>query len=268
MTDDRTASPWRPVKKARAHELVIEAIEDRILSGALQVGDALPPERELSASLEVSRAGVREAVRVLEAQGVLRSQPGAGATAGTFVAALPRDALTRFLRLHVALSNFTIQDVTDARVVLERASAASAARRLDDAARTRMIDALDRMDQPHSSRDSFNDADTQFHLAIAEASGSALSAALTAAIRSAMKVPILRAAERTDEWPEESDRLRAEHRAIFTAIDGGDAYRAADLAETHIRRAASVLFGLPTTAGSVPAGRRSEADGAIVAPRR
>ena len=226
MAENAPDSLWQPVKKARAHELVIEAIEDRILSGALQVGDALPPERELSTSLEVSRAGVREAVRVLEAQGVLRSQPGAGATAGTFVAALPRDALTRFLRLHVALSNFTIQDVTDARVVLERASAASASRRHDDTARSRMVEALDRMDQPHSSRDSFNEADTQFHLAIAEASGSALSAALTAAIRSAMK------------------RLRGEHRAIYAAIDEGNPARAADLTEAHIRRAASVLFGL------------------------
>jgi len=245
MTDNHAELPWQPVKRARAHELVIEAIEDRILSGALQVGDALPPERELATSLEVSRAGVREAVRVLEAQGVLRSQPGAGATAGTFIAALPRDALTRFLRLHVALSNFSIADVTEARIVLERASAASASRRLDAAARDVMIAALDRMDQPHASRDSFNEADTQFHLAIAEASGSALSAALTAAIRSAMKVPILRAAERTEEWPEESDRLRREHRAIFAALDAGDAERAADLAEDHIRRAASVLFGLP-----------------------
>lgn len=245
MTDDPAVDLWQPVKRARAHELVIEAIEDRILSGALHVGDALPPERELATNLEVSRAGVREAVRVLEAQGVLRSQPGAGAAAGTFVAALPRDALTRFLRLHVALSNFTIQDVTDARVVLERASAAAAARHLGPAPRAAMVSALDRMDEPHSSRDSFNEADTQFHLAIAEASGSALSATLTAAIRSAMKVPILRAAEHTEEWPAEAVRLRAEHRAIFAAIDGGDAARAADLAEAHIRRAASVLFGLP-----------------------
>lgn len=244
MTDDASDTPWQPVKKARAHELVIEAIEDRILSGALHVGDALPPERELATSLEVSRAGVREAVRVLEAQGVLRSQPGAGAAAGTFVAALPREALTRFLRLHVALSNFTIQDVTDARVILERASAASAARRLDPASRAAMVAALDRMDEPHASRDSFNEADTAFHLAIAEASGSSLSAALTAAIRSAMKVPILRAAERTEQWQSESTRLRAEHRAIFAAIDAHEVEHAADLAEAHIRRAASVLFGL------------------------
>lgn len=244
MEENASDAAWHPVKKVRAHELVIQAIEDRILSGALQVGDALPAERELATNLEVSRAGVREAVRVLEAQGVLRSQPGAGATAGTFVAALPRDALTRFLRLHVALSNFTIQDVTDARVVLERASAAAAARRLDEVSRAAMVAALDRMDELHSSRDSFNEADTQFHLAIAEASGSSLSAALTAAIRSAMKVPILRAAERTEEWPVESTRLRAEHRAIFGAIETHDAARAADLTEAHIRRAASVLFGL------------------------
>lgn len=248
MEEHAQGARWQPVKKARAHELVIEAIEDQILSGALQVGDALPPERELATSLEVSRAGVREAVRVLEAQGVLRSQPGAGAAAGTFVAALPRDALTRFLRLHVALSNFSIQDVTDARVVLERASAAATARHLDDEGRAAIVDALDRMEQAHTSRDTFNDADTQFHLAIADASGSALSAALTAAIRSAMKVPILRAAERTEEWGDEAERLRLEHHAIFAAIDAGDADRAADLVEDHIRRAASVLFGLPAPA--------------------
>lgn len=248
MEEHAQGARWQPVKKARAHELVIEAIEDQILSGALQVGDALPSERELATSLEVSRAGVREAVRVLEAQGVLRSQPGAGAAAGTFVAALPRDALTRFLRLHVALSNFSIQDVTDARVVLERASAAATARHLDDEGRAAIVDALDRMEQAHTSRDTFNDADTQFHLAIADASGSALSAALTAAIRSAMKVPILRAAERTEEWGDEAERLRLEHHAIFAAIDAGDADRAADLVEDHIRRAASVLFGLPAPA--------------------
>lgn len=240
--DETDNGLWSPVKRARAHELVIEVIEDRILSGALRVGDALPPERELAANLEVSRAGVREAVRVLESQGVLRSQPGAGAAAGTFVAALPREALSRFLRLHVALSNFTIEDVTEARIVLERASATSAARRLDDAAHARLVAALAAGDAAIGDRQAFNEADTRFHLAIADASGSSLSAALTGAIREAVRVPLQHAIERNSDWGDQSALLQSEHHAIFQAIRAGDADRAADVTEAHIRRASSVLF--------------------------
>ncbi|WP_298876943.1 FCD domain-containing protein [uncultured Microbacterium sp.] len=241
-SDETDGGLWLPVKRARAHELVIEVIEDRILSGALQVGDALPPERELASSLEVSRAGVREAVRVLESQGVLRSQPGAGAAAGTFVAALPREALSRFLRLHVALSNFTIEDVTEARIVLERASASSAARGLDGAARARVAEALAAGDAALGDRHAFNEADTRFHLAIADASGSSLSAALTGAIREAVRLPLLHAIERKAEWGDQSELLQKEHHAIFEAITAGDVDRAADATEAHIRRASAVLF--------------------------
>ena len=118
MSEER-APMWTPVARPRAHELVIESIEDQILAGALRVGDPLPPERELAARLQVSRAGVREAVRVLEGQGVLRSRVGSGVEAGTFVAALPDQALTRFLRLHVALANYPVADVTAARITLD-----------------------------------------------------------------------------------------------------------------------------------------------------
>ena len=58
---------WGPVSRRSTHELVIDAIEDQIMSGALAVGDLLPPERELASRLQVSRTGVREAIRVLEA---------------------------------------------------------------------------------------------------------------------------------------------------------------------------------------------------------
>ena len=54
---------WRPVARTRTYQLVISAIEEQILSGSLRVGDALPPERDLAARLEVSRPAVREALR-------------------------------------------------------------------------------------------------------------------------------------------------------------------------------------------------------------
>jgi len=243
VTDVRTPD-WAPVARSRAHELVIQAIEDQIMSGALVVGDPLPPERELAARLEVSRAGVREAVRVLEGQGVLRARVGSGAEAGTFVAALPDAALTRFLRLHVALANYPLSDVVDARVTLERSSVALAARNADAAALASIEEALHRGGAPEISPDLFNDADTAFHVAIAEAGGNRLVSSMTVAIRESLSARILQSLHAHPDWTQLAARLHAQHQDIFAAISRREADAAADLAEQHIRFAGAELPAL------------------------
>ncbi len=106
---------------------MVEWVEGQILGGTLKVGDQLPAERDLATRLQVSRAGVREAMRTLGGSG--RGPPGVGSgeNAGTVVSAMPIEALTRVLRLHVALANFAMDDVVAARVMLERSSAGLAA---------------------------------------------------------------------------------------------------------------------------------------------
>ena len=232
---------WKPVRRARAHELVIDAIEERIMAGDLRVGDPLPPEREFAAQLDVSRAGVREAVRVLESSGILRSSPGSGPSAGTFVAALPRQALTRLLRLHVALTNFRIDDLISTRVALERASVHLAAVAPDQDKLAQARDAVEIMEAQGVTREVFNDADTNFHIALAEASGNDFVASLTAAIRESMRAPILAALLQIEDWESLADTLKAEHRQILTAVEAGDADLAMQRAEEHIRSSATTL---------------------------
>ena len=99
------------------------AVEDGIVSGRLRVGDVLPAERDLAAQLAVSRAVVREGVRALHAIGVVDSRVGAGAAGGTVITAVPTEALNRFLRMHVALAQFSLLDVVDVRCSLEGLSA-------------------------------------------------------------------------------------------------------------------------------------------------
>ena len=236
---------WGPVSRRSTHELVIDAIEDQIMSGALAVGDLLPPERELASRLQVSRTGVREAIRVLEAHGVLRSEVGSGRGAGTFVAALPRAALERFLRLHVALANFPVHDVVETRVLLERASAALAAERADAEALAELEELLARMDRPGASREDFNDADTEFHVAIARAGGNALFAEMTGAIRASLRAPILEAFTKVEDWDVMAGMLRAQHREILDALRAGEPEEAARLTAEHIRAAAAALPDLP-----------------------
>lgn len=235
---------WRPVARARTYELVIEQVEGQILAGTLKVGDRLPGERELAARLQVSRAAVREAMRTLEAQGVVRTGVGSGPEAGTVVSALPSEALTRLLRIHVALANFPVADVVEARVMLERATATLAASTTTPDALASARAALTAMATAEATdRHHYNDLDTAFHIAIAEAGGNRLFADMTIAIREAMRLPILRDLERLadDGWATVRRELTVQHQAIYEAIATGQSAQAAELMEEHIRAARQLL---------------------------
>ena len=92
-------SAFAPVKQRRAFEDIIVQVENAILEGRLRVGDRLPPERELAEIFNVSRASVREALRVLEAFGVLSARRGTGAESGSIVSAQNGSPLSGLLRL-------------------------------------------------------------------------------------------------------------------------------------------------------------------------
>src|SRR5471030_464217 len=187
----RRAEDWAPVSRVRTYELVLQSIETQIVSGALRAGERLPPERELAELLGVSRPAVREALRVLEAQGAVRSQVGNGPDSGTTIDRVPRDALARLLRLHVALGSFPFEDVVETRVVLERSSVILACRNADPQDLARMQAALLAMDERKVDRETFNQHDTDFHSALADAAGNRLMSDVTLAIRESVRMPIL-----------------------------------------------------------------------------
>lgn len=243
---DSVAQPptWKPVARSSTHELVIDAIEEQIMAGSLTVGDPLPSERELAAKLQVSRAAVREALRVMESLGVVVSNVGSGKTAGTFIAAMPKEALTRFLRLHVALANFSVDEAIETRIQLERSSTALATGRAHDDALARMNASLAIMDTPGVSLETFNEADTAFHVAIARASENQLLSDLTEAIRSSLRRPILLAFSHVEDPRGLMTELQSQHHAIMEAIVERDTERAVQLTEDHIRAASTALPGM------------------------
>ncbi|MEQ3550119.1 GntR family transcriptional regulator [Pseudonocardia nematodicida] len=216
------------------YEMVLAHVEKRLTSGELRPGDRLPPERELAAQLGASRQAVREALRVLQAQGVIRSQVGTGDGSGTVVVAAPARALGRVLQLHLAVDSFPVDDVTEARVMLERFSAGLAAGRATAAELLAMTAELDAMDADLGP-EAFSDADIAFHVAIAAAAGNKLVNELTVAIRESVRGVLLGAMHDQGDWIALRDRLRAEHRAIHAALSDGDGELAADRIEAHIR---------------------------------
>ena len=91
------------------------------------------------------------------------------------------------------------------------------------------------MDDEGISRATFNDLDTAFHVAIANASGNRLVADLTGSLREALRHSLLAAFSETGEWEKLADGFRTEHRAIYECIASGDGPKASEAVEAHIR---------------------------------
>ncbi|WP_460799875.1 FadR/GntR family transcriptional regulator [Microbacterium sp. GXF0217] len=222
-----------PESTPRAWRTVLEHIETDLLEGRLGPGDRLPSERELSADLGVGRSSVREALRVLEVMGLIRTASGSGPQAGAIVIATPTGGMSALLRLQVAAQGFPLTDVVKTRLVLEDAVATALAADpdRDTGEAHRMLAA---MDSDALTPAEFLALDAQLHLALAEASGNAVIAAMMAGLRTAIESYVQAGVAGIDDWTAMAVRLRAEHHAIVEAIDAGDGDHARTLLKTHI----------------------------------
>lgn len=218
---------------ARAWRSVLEKVEGDLLEGTLGPGDRLPSERDLATTLGVGRSSVREALRVLEVMGLIRTGTGSGPSSGAIIIATPRGGLSALLRLQVAAHGFPLDDVVRTRLVLESAVVDALASDPDrSTADARVV--LDAMVDPRLTPAEFLSLDAQLHLALAEASGNQVIAAMMAGLRTSIESYVQAGAERIADWDAAAGRLRAEHAAIVDAIDAGDADLARALVRDHI----------------------------------
>ncbi|MFT4157184.1 MAG: FCD domain-containing protein [Microbacterium sp.] len=220
-------------EQPRAWSVVLEHIERDLLEGALGPGDHLPSERELAAALGVARSSVREALRVLEVMGLIRTASGSGPQAGAIVIATPTGGMSTLLRLQVAAQGFPLTDVVHTRLVLEDAVVATLARSSDrDMAAVHRL--LDAMDTDGLTSTEFLSLDAQLHLSLAESSGNSVIAAMMAALRTSIESYVRTGAAAVPDWTAMAVRLRTEHRDIVAAVDRGDAATASELVRRHI----------------------------------
>jgi GntR family transcriptional regulator, transcriptional repressor for pyruvate dehydrogenase complex len=215
----------------RTHQLVLAWIEEQLDAGSLTVGSRLPAERALAEQLQVSRTSVREAIRILEAMGVVRAGVGSGPEAGTVVTADPAAALGSALRLHVATSHLPVRDIVQTRVLLESWAAAHA--RPGAVALAAAAALLAEMESAQGT-DAFLALDARFHVALAEAAGNAVVGAMMGSLREAIQRYAAQLTANLPDWGATAARLRAEHAAILAAVNAGDGQRAAVLVAAHI----------------------------------
>jgi GntR family transcriptional regulator, transcriptional repressor for pyruvate dehydrogenase complex len=221
------------VPPGRAWELVLRRIEADLVSGALRPGQHLPPERALAAELGVGRSSVREAFRVLEVMGLIRTATGSGPQSGAIVIATPTGGMSALLRLQVAAQGFPLDDVVRTRLVLEDAVVTAMAAAPDrDTGRAHEL--LAAMDAPDLTPSEFLALDAQLHLSLAEASGNTVIAAIMAGLRSSIESYVQAGVAAIQDWDAMATRLRAEHQALVAAIDAADVDAARTLVHAHI----------------------------------
>ncbi len=220
------------MRLVRTHEVVLQRIEGDLASGVLSVGDRLPAERALAEELSVGRSSVREAIRVLEAMGVVRTAAGSGPDSGAIVMADPATSIGSALRLHMATRFLPIADVVQTRVLLESWALREAAGRDIDLATVEAL--LDAMDDVTLSPERFHRLDAELHVALAGLAGNVLVEAMMTSLRESIHGYVMKAVPLLNDWVSVAVDLRHQHREIVTALRLGHGGRAATLVQRHI----------------------------------
>ena len=223
------------ITHVKAYERVLQHVDDAILDGTYRIGSLLPAERDLATRLAVSRTAVREALRTLQAQGIIESSVGAGDAGGTRISGRHSPALASLLRLHVALGRFPRADVVDLRVLVERDAAGVVAARNDPADAARLREMIGRQRAPGLDLRDFNELDTAFHVTLADLAGNHLVTDLVAAVRESIARDVRDAASHDVDWQGFRETVLDQHADIVDAIAAGDADGARLRVERHIR---------------------------------
>lgn len=167
-TSNAHAAPgFQPVRDVDKIQQIITALHDFIVEGGLEHGTELPSEKELAATLQVSRFSLREALRVAQAQGLIEISRGRKPR----VAEPNTDAAAQMISLTLRRSKNTLVDLADARLVLESYVAAQAAERASDDDIERLQRTIDISADPSSDTAGRVAQDIEFHSILVKAAG-------------------------------------------------------------------------------------------------
>jgi GntR family transcriptional repressor for pyruvate dehydrogenase complex len=202
-------------------------IKEMLLSGQLRPGDRLPPEKELSEELGLSRSSLREAVKALALIRVLDVRRGDGTYVTSLEPRLLLEAMSFVVDLH---QDDSVLDIFEVRRILEPAAVAMATRNAAAEDIAKLKDMLAEVDAGTTVEDLVAH-DTRFHSFINALSGNSyLSTLLESLSSSTMRARVWRGLTEENSVA----RTLSEHHAILAAIEAGDAELARAQTTVHI----------------------------------
>ncbi len=224
-----------PITRRKVYELVAEDLVGRITAGHLKPGEGVPTERDLTRSYRVGRSSVREALRMLESQGLIRSLSN-----GALVVAGDRHLLNQSLRLLLALDEVNLNELYEVRKILEVEAAALAATRRSDDHLRRIEQTLEQMAAGLHSQERYSEADLRFHLELAAATRNRVIVRMMEGIRDLLH----RSLASIYQIPGSPARTLEQHRAIVRAVAAGSADGARAAMRQHLTRVEQDIRGV------------------------
>lgn len=236
-TNEReTAQLLRPVETQRASEAIYEQIKTLIVQGQLRPGDRLPSERSLMEVMGRSRPTVREALRMLEREGLIRTIPGGS---GAVVQEPSTDIVAQSLDTMLQVGRVSLSELGEFRLHNDVAVARWAAQRRSQKDIDALSDCLDKMERCIQNKDweGFIDLDPEFHCLLAYA-GKNTVAAIMSQVLSQLSNPISIkrfSSQPADDTEKQALNILDMHRRIFDAVCTGYPQQAEEAMTFHIQ---------------------------------
>jgi len=254
-----TSMAFAPLKIERLTETVESHIRQFIIAEKLEPGERLPSEKELSRQFGVSTATVREALRGLEAFGIVSKKRGKDG--GIFVGETKIDSVKTLLNSYFSSRGFSASQVSEVRTVIEPGTAMTAASRitpeiLDELrGNIRLCEkSLVKRSSTHS-REDYRELErgiTEFHRLVARATGNPLLILVVDYLMDFLLESTRRLGQRLD--PDITARAIHDHVAIYECISSGNADGAGEAMTRHLRETMEYLTGKERDSGLVDLG--------------
>lgn len=226
-------SGFETVRRDKVYEGVAKQIE-RLILKRLRPGDKLPSERELAEMLAVSRSSIRDAIRSLELMGMVEPRQGAG----TIVREISSDSLVNPLANARKRKEELLGELLDFRKMLEPPLAARAATRVSADEISEMEEILERQEEKLRGGDSTIAEDSEFHYAIALASGNSVVLKVLDTLMDLLRD----SRERSLQVEGRPPKSLAGHRRILAAIKRHDAEAAKVAMRRHIEDVEEIVL--------------------------
>lgn len=221
---------FQPVKTGKISERIARQIKDTILSGAMKSGDRLPPERELVERFQASRISIREALKNLEASGLLTIKPGSG----VFVSEVNSKPMSESLASILRIKKVSMNELTEARMILEPNIAKLACDRVTPQDLQKLEENIAGAFAVIKSNVSARVKNIEFHSLLAE---STRNSVLTLTVKTLLDVLQEMSSEIVDDSPQNveiASQTVRHHKKILEALKEKDAEKVFALMRKHI----------------------------------
>ena len=230
-SQDRSGGVFSRIKLERVSEKVANQLKKVISDGLFKVGDRVPSERELAEQMGVSRPSVREAIQLLELQGMIETVHGGGSV----VRKVTEQDIGKPIEIFLKDDRQRVLELTEVRAFMESWAARQAGLHCTDAEVARIRGYLEEMERDFEQGEIRFEIDFKFHTEIAAATHNTIFVHLIDSIYQLINYSIQVHREQVFVQREDQEKILNHHRAIFQAIEARDPDTAEAAMNEHLR---------------------------------